>query len=57
MAIFCSGVAVDSSHNTRKNAIIAVAKSAKAIFQAPPWCPPAMRLTRFTMIGWLFSMI
>ena len=27
---------VDSSHSTRKNAIIAVAKSAKAIFQAPP---------------------
>jgi hypothetical protein len=51
MAIFCSGVAVDISHSTRKNAIIAVAKSAKAIFQAPPWCPAAKRLTRLMMIG------
>ena len=36
MAFFCSGVADDISHITRKKAIIAVAKSAKAIFQAPP---------------------
>jgi hypothetical protein len=36
MARFCSGVAEDISHITRKNAIIAVAKSANAIFQAPP---------------------
>src|SRR6218665_3025991 len=38
-----------------KNAIMAVAKSAKAIFQAPPWWPPATFLTRLTSIGWLFS--
>jgi hypothetical protein len=36
MAIFCSGVALDSNQSTRKNAIMATAKSAKAIFQAPP---------------------
>jgi len=36
MSFFCSGVAELISHITRKNAIIAVAKSAKAIFQAPP---------------------
>ena len=36
--------------------LIAVAKSAKAIFQAPPWCPAAKRLTRLMIIGWLFSM-
>ena len=35
----------------------AVAKSAKAIFQAPPWCPAAKRLTRLMIIGWLFSMV
>src|SRR5690606_146063 len=56
MARFCSGVAEDISHITRKKAIMAVAKSAKAIFQAPPWWPPPTTfLTRLTRIGWLFS--
>ena len=41
IAFFCSGVAEDSSQSTRKNAIIAVAKSAKAIFHEPPWWPAA----------------
>jgi hypothetical protein len=50
MAIFCRA-AVDSSHSTRKNAIIAVAKSAKAIFQAPHVVPPPKRLTRLMIIG------
>ena len=41
------------SHITRKNAIIAVMKSAKAIFQAPPWCPSSISPERRTMmIGW-----
>ena len=39
------------SHINRKNAIIAVTKSAYAIFQAPPWWPPATFLTRLMMIG------
>ena len=47
-------------HSTRKKAIIAVMKSAKAIFQAPPWCSSSCAPWRLTMmicgcgsvIGW-----
>ena len=52
-AIPCNSALVvePSSHISRKNAIIAVTKSAQAIFQAPPWCACAPFLTRLTMIG------
>src|SRR5690606_26543758 len=47
----CSGVATVTSHITRKNAIMAMPKSAQAIFQEPPWWTPDRRLTRLTMLG------
>ena len=37
IAPFCSSVVASSSHISRKNAIIAVAKSANATFHEPPW--------------------
>src|SRR5271170_6592808 len=37
---------------TRKKAIIAVMKSAKAIFQAPPWCPSSWLEWRLMMMIW-----
>jgi hypothetical protein len=41
-----------SSHMSRKKAIIAVTKSAYAIFQAPPWWPPwPPFLMRLMMMG------
>ncbi len=36
IAPFCTFVVVPTSHMTRKNAIIAVTKSAYATFHAPP---------------------
>ncbi|GAA5241410.1 hypothetical protein BMMON2_42320 [Burkholderia mallei] len=47
----CTGVTADSSHINRKNAIIAVMKSAYASFHAPPWCPFFCWFTRLTMIA------
>src|SRR5688572_11776661 len=45
-----------SSHISRKNAIIAVTKSAYAIFHAPPWWPAALFLMRLMTIGrWVES--
>src|SRR4030095_16013180 len=45
-----------SSHIRRKNAIIAVTKSAYAIFHAPPWWPAVLFLTRLMTIGrWVLS--
>src|SRR5450755_1745945 len=43
-----------SSHINRKNAIIAVTKSAYAIFQAPPWAAWPPFLILLMMIGWSF---
>src|SRR3954471_3611570 len=37
-------------HMTRKNAIIAVTKSAYATFQEPPWCPPPWLFFFFLMM-------
>src|SRR6478672_6166986 len=56
---FRSALVVEpSSHISRKNAIIAVTKSAYAIFQAPPWWPCPPFLMRLTMIGlWESSLI
>src|SRR3954466_2202282 len=49
---FKSALVVEpSSHISRKNAIIAVTKSAYAIFHAPPWWPPAFFLIFLTMMG------
>ena len=44
MTVFVSLSLALMIHSTRKNAIIAVMKSAKAIFHAPPWwpCPPPL---------------
>ena len=48
------GVEIEMNHITRKNAIIAVIKSAYAIFHEPcAPCPPPLCLRFFTMtIGW-----
>ena len=37
MAPFCFSVVAPISHSNRKNAIMAVAKSANATFHEPPW--------------------
>ena len=46
----CFGLEMDSSHITRKNAIMAVMKSAYAIFQPPPWWPPPCALCTCLMM-------
>jgi len=46
IAAFCSRVPTPMIHITRKNAIIAVTKSAYATFHAPPWWPWEVRFTR-----------
>src|SRR5262245_4735045 len=51
IAPFCSSVVASSSHISRKNAIIAVAKSANATFQEPPWCAWPPFLIFLMMIG------
>src|SRR5687768_8993851 len=51
IAPFCSSVVEPISHISRKNAIIAVAKSANATFQEPPWCLWPRFLTFLMMIG------
>src|SRR4029079_4503952 len=47
----CSSVVDSLSHMSRKNAIIAVAKSANATFQEPPWCAWPPFFTFLMMIG------
>src|SRR6185503_13442621 len=47
----CSSVVASISHIRRKNAIIAVAKSANATFQEPPWCAWPPFFTFLMMIG------
>jgi len=39
MLLRWSSLEAPSSHMSRKNAIMAVIMSARAIFQAPPWAP------------------
>ena len=43
-----------SSHISKKKAIMAVTKSAYAIFQAPPWAAWPPFLMRLMMMGWSF---
>src|SRR5439155_19467878 len=54
MPFLSPSVVEPSSHISRKNAIIAVTKSAYAIFHAPPWAPWPAFFTRLMMIGWSF---
>ena len=59
MIVFVSLSVAAMIHSTRKNAIIAVMKSAKAIFQAPPWCSaswPPRRLMMMISGCWTSSM-
>src|SRR5690606_9462023 len=52
MPLRCSSVVEPSSHSSRKNAIIAVTKSAYATFHAPPWCgEPSWTTTFLTITG------
>jgi len=44
-----------SNHISRKNAIIAVMKSAYATFQAPPWWTPSSPSSRLITISALSS--
>src|SRR5215475_13803088 len=46
-----------SSHISRKNAIIAVMKSAYASFHAPPWCPAFFGAERLTTIARSLSLL
>ena len=46
----CLSVVAFSSHISRKNAIMAVTKSAYATFQAPPWWPASPVSSRRTMV-------
>src|SRR5512139_3555028 len=54
MPFLSPSVVEPSSHISRKKAIIAVTKSAYAIFHAPPWWPWPPFLIFLTMIGWSF---
>src|SRR3954470_11431411 len=54
MPFLSPSVVEPSSHISRKNAIMAVTKSAYAIFQAPPWATWPPFLTRLMMMGWSF---
>jgi hypothetical protein len=40
MLLRWSALDAPNSHINKKNAIMAVIMSARAIFQAPPWAPP-----------------
>ena len=51
MPFLSPSVVEPSSHISRKNAIMAVTKSAYAIFHAPPWWPWLAFLIRLMMIG------
>src|SRR5690606_25859497 len=58
MAFCCEGVGVASSHISRKNAIIAVTKSAKATFQAPPcaaWAATFFFLIMMGCMAWFMA--
>src|SRR5690554_2046917 len=46
---FCSLLELDNTHITKNSAISAVIKSAKAIFQLPPWWPLTTFLRRMMM--------
>src|SRR5579875_471903 len=53
----CTGEVDESSHISRKNAIIAVMKSAYASFHAPPWWPLRLATMRLMKMGRSFSLL